>query len=108
TPEKLEEMKKRGVTRAYAVSGLCYLVMAYVLALLASFPGDEFRAGAVARLPPVARLRRHDRSHGQCVLQQPDRGLGDRRRLPARLSAAHGRGRGPVEMTGPTVTAAAP
>ncbi|HYU00045.1 MAG TPA: DUF1761 domain-containing protein [Gemmatimonadales bacterium] len=37
TPEKLEEMKKRGVTRAYAVSGLCYLVMAYVLALLASY-----------------------------------------------------------------------
>jgi uncharacterized protein DUF1761 len=37
TPEKLEEMKKRGVTRAYAVSVLCYLVMAYVFALLASY-----------------------------------------------------------------------
>jgi len=37
TPEKLEEMKKKGVTRAYAVSVLCYLVMAYVLALLASY-----------------------------------------------------------------------
>src|SRR5437879_6716316 len=37
TPEKLEEMKRRGVTRAYAVSVLCYLVMAYVLALLASY-----------------------------------------------------------------------
>src|SRR5207249_12238258 len=37
TPEKLEEMKRRGVTRAYAVSALCYLVMAYVLALLASY-----------------------------------------------------------------------
>src|SRR5947199_1016042 len=36
-PEKLEEMKRRGVTRAYAVSALCYLVMAYVLALLASY-----------------------------------------------------------------------
>lgn len=37
TPEKLEEMKKKGVTRAYAVSLVCYLVMAYVLALLASY-----------------------------------------------------------------------
>lgn len=37
TPERLEEMRKKGVTRAYAVSVLCYLVMAYVLALLASY-----------------------------------------------------------------------
>src|SRR2546427_9869584 len=36
-PEKLEEMKRRGVTRAYAVSVLCYLVTAYVMALLASY-----------------------------------------------------------------------
>src|SRR3989441_10933551 len=37
TPEKLEAMKQRGVTRAYAVSVLCYLVTAYVMALLASY-----------------------------------------------------------------------
>ncbi len=37
TPEKLEAMKQKGVTRAYIVSVLCYLVMAYVLALLASY-----------------------------------------------------------------------
>src|SRR5260370_9903409 len=37
TAEKLEEMKRRGVTRAYAVSVLCYLVTAYVMALLASY-----------------------------------------------------------------------
>ncbi|HEX4573715.1 MAG TPA: DUF1761 domain-containing protein [Gemmatimonadales bacterium] len=39
TPEKLEELKrnKGGLTRAYAVSVLCYLVMAYVVALLASY-----------------------------------------------------------------------
>jgi hypothetical protein len=37
TPEKIAEMRTRGVTRAYAVSVLCYLVMAYVLALLASY-----------------------------------------------------------------------
>src|SRR6266542_4389481 len=37
TPEKVEEMKKKGVTRAYAVAAVCYLVMAYVLALLASY-----------------------------------------------------------------------
>ena len=37
TPERLEQMKKKGMTRAYAVSGLCYLVMAYVVALLASY-----------------------------------------------------------------------
>ena len=37
TPDKVEEMRKRGMTRAYAVSVLCYLVMAYVVALLASY-----------------------------------------------------------------------
>src|SRR2546430_7213173 len=37
TPEQLEAMKRRGVARAYAVSALCYLVMAYALALLASY-----------------------------------------------------------------------
>jgi uncharacterized protein DUF1761 len=37
TPEKLEAMKKRGATRAYVVSVLCYVVMAYVVALLASY-----------------------------------------------------------------------
>jgi hypothetical protein len=37
TPEKIDEMKKRGMTRAYVVSVLCYLVMAYVVALLASY-----------------------------------------------------------------------
>jgi len=37
TPEALEQMKQKGMVRAYAVSFLCYLVMAYVLALLASY-----------------------------------------------------------------------
>ena len=37
TPEKLEAMKKQGSTRSYLVSLLCYLVMAYVVALLASY-----------------------------------------------------------------------
>ncbi len=37
TPDKIEQMKKRGMTRAYAVSVLCYVVMAYVVALLASY-----------------------------------------------------------------------
>src|SRR5207244_4268145 len=37
TAEKLDEMKRKGVTRAYAVSVLCYLVTAYVMALLASY-----------------------------------------------------------------------
>ena len=38
TPEKLQEMmKKRGATRAYVVSALCYVVMAYVVSLLASY-----------------------------------------------------------------------
>src|SRR5437879_10101111 len=37
TPEKLEAMKQRGVTRADAVSVLCYLVTAYVMSLLASY-----------------------------------------------------------------------
>jgi Protein of unknown function (DUF1761) len=37
TPEKLETMKRQGTTRGYIVSLLCYLVMAYVVALLASY-----------------------------------------------------------------------
>lgn len=37
TPEKLEEMKRKGMTRVYAVSVLCSLVTAYVVALLASY-----------------------------------------------------------------------
>jgi hypothetical protein len=37
TPEKLEEMKKRGLTRAYVGSALCDLVMAYVVALFAAY-----------------------------------------------------------------------
>ena|SRR2546429_365465 len=31
TQEKVEEMKKKGMTRAYAVSVLCYIVTAYVV-----------------------------------------------------------------------------
>ena len=37
TPDKLEEMKRKGVTRAYAASVLSNLVTAYVVALLASY-----------------------------------------------------------------------
>jgi uncharacterized protein DUF1761 len=37
TPEKVEAMKKQRLTRGYLVSLLCYVVMAYVLALLASY-----------------------------------------------------------------------
>src|SRR2546425_2488884 len=37
TPEKVEEMKRRGGARAYAVSFLCYLVMGYVGGLLVSY-----------------------------------------------------------------------
>src|SRR2546421_10517210 len=37
TPEKVEEMKRRGGGRAYAVSFLCYLVMADVGGLLGSY-----------------------------------------------------------------------
>src|SRR2546423_414868 len=37
TPEKVEQMKKKGMTRGYAVSMLCYVVTAYVVALLAGY-----------------------------------------------------------------------
>src|SRR5436189_1970223 len=37
TPEALEQMKRKGMVRAYTVSFLCYLVMAHVVALLASY-----------------------------------------------------------------------
>src|ERR1700740_1592629 len=37
TPDKLEEMKRKGVTRDYAASVLSNLVTAYVVALLASY-----------------------------------------------------------------------
>lgn len=39
TPEKLEEMKKRGMVRAYAASLAAYVVMAYVLSLLVDYTG---------------------------------------------------------------------
>jgi hypothetical protein len=38
TPERLETLRK-GAMRAYSVSMLCYLVMAYVLALFISYVG---------------------------------------------------------------------
>src|SRR5207237_1126690 len=38
SPEKVQELKKKkGMTRAYAVSVLCYVVTAYVVALLAGY-----------------------------------------------------------------------
>jgi hypothetical protein len=37
TPERLQAMKQKGLTRAYVGSALCYLVMAYVVALLAAY-----------------------------------------------------------------------
>src|SRR2546429_2329224 len=52
TPEKLEEMKRRGVTRAYAVSVLCYLVTAYVMALRS----EEHTSELQSRLHLVCRL----------------------------------------------------
>src|SRR5439155_1205610 len=61
-------------------------------------PGDELRAGAVARLPAVARLRGDDRTHRQHVLGQPARGVGDRRRVPARVPAPDGRDRHRVAL----------
>src|SRR5256885_12638544 len=64
TPEKLEAMKQRGVTRAYAVSVLCYLVTAYVMALLASYTNATTLAqglwlGFLAWLGVAATLRLH-------------------------------------------------
>src|SRR5881397_3670753 len=91
TPEKLEEMKRRGVTRAYAVSVLCYLVTAYVMALLASYTNSTTLARAVARVPHVARFRGHRRAHRQHVIGEADRRLGARRGLSAGVSGAHGR-----------------
>ena len=39
TPEMLDQFRKQRMARAYAVSFVCYLVMAYVLALLATYTG---------------------------------------------------------------------
>src|SRR5260370_39699625 len=62
TAEKLEEMKRRGVTRAYAVSVLCYLGTAYVMALLASYTHSTTLAqglwlGFLSWLPVPAPIR---------------------------------------------------
>src|SRR5439155_25204738 len=54
TPEKVEAMRQKGVTRAYLVSLLCYLVMAYVVALLVSY----------TNAPPWARGFGWDSSRG--------------------------------------------
>jgi hypothetical protein len=37
TPEALAQMKGKGMVRVYTVSFICYLVMAHVVALLASY-----------------------------------------------------------------------
>src|SRR5260370_3344011 len=53
TPEKLETMKRQGTTRGYIVSLLCYLVHAYLGALLASFTNSTSLAqGLWPGLPP--------------------------------------------------------
>src|SRR5438445_11664520 len=61
TPEKVEEMKKKGMTRAYAVSMLCYVVTAYVVALLAGYTNSTTLAqglwlGFLCRLRLAATL----------------------------------------------------
>src|SRR2546429_2060 len=114
TPEKLEEMKRKGVTRAYAVSVLCYLVTAYVMALLASYtnsttlaqglwlgflfclrfpPPRWLPANIVSEepIPPSARrilLPRHDHEAGGLAGSVPHRRLHVRRRArPSRRPA---------------------
>src|SRR2546429_4386100 len=54
TPEKLEEMKRRGVTRAYAVSVLCYLVTAR---------SEEHTSELQSRLHLVCRLLLEKKTH---------------------------------------------
>src|SRR2546425_3705873 len=56
TPEKIAEMKKRGVTRAYVVSALCYFVMAYVVALLASYTNSTRSEEHTSELQSLAYL----------------------------------------------------
>src|SRR2546428_10181222 len=72
TPEKLEEMKRRGVTRAYAVSVLCYLVMAYVLALLASYTqAGSFAPGLWVGFPLWVRFAGTTRRTAPHVFAKP-------------------------------------
>ncbi len=71
TPEKLEQMKKRGAARAYVISALCYFVMAYVMALFVSYVNST----SVVQGLWLGFLS-----------------VGDRRRLPVRLSPDHGGG----------------
>src|SRR2546425_1138653 len=82
TPEKLEEMKRRGVTRAYAVSVLCYLVTAYVMALLASYTNSTTLAQGLwlGFLPwrPAAIAQEAGAARGELRSPGPDR------RFPAR------------------------
>ncbi len=47
TPERLEEMKKKGLTRAYVGSALCYLVMAWVVALFAAYTNSTTLASGL-------------------------------------------------------------
>src|SRR5438445_13605562 len=78
TPEKIAEMKKRGVTRAYIVSALCYFVMAYVVALLASYtnsttvvqgrcPGRLACRGSAVPLRPTGTRRTQEPSPATLV-----------------------------------------
>src|SRR6266550_2756774 len=52
---------------------------------------DEPGARVVARVPLLARVRRHGRPHGERVLGEADRRLGARRGLSTLVSRPHGR-----------------
>src|SRR5256885_16134633 len=62
TPEKVVEMKKKGMTRGYVVSMLCYIVTAYVVALLAGYTNSTTLAqglcvGVLCRLGVADTIR---------------------------------------------------
>src|SRR5258706_16288877 len=53
TQERLEEMKRKGVTRAYAVLVLCHLGTAYPMGLLVSYTNPAPRAQRLRPRPPA-------------------------------------------------------
>src|SRR5256884_5578422 len=73
TPEKLEEMKRRGVTRAYAVSVLCYLVTAR---------SEEHTSELQSRLHLVCRLLLEKKTHTASTHRWPCAQFSGRRPRP--------------------------
>ena len=99
TPQKIEAMRT-GVGRVYAVSFLCYLVMAIVVAILIGATDTTTALGGV-RLGAIclAGFRGHHRAHRQHVLREATGHLSAGRRIPVGLPRRDGGDAGDLALS---------